>query len=58
MAVDPDLRARRETIVREHAESENRHEFDVTLATLDHPRYELIPNHPVTIGGALLRKLR
>jgi steroid delta-isomerase-like uncharacterized protein len=44
MAVDADLRTRRETIVRDHAESENRHEFDVTLATFDHPRYELIPN--------------
>src|SRR2546423_2243231 len=43
MALDTDLRARRETIVREHAESENRQEFDVTLATFDHPRYELIP---------------
>ena len=33
------LRARREAVVREHMESENRHEFDVTMSTFDHPRY-------------------
>ena len=106
-----DLRERRERIVREHMESENRHEFDVTLATFHHPRYEIVPtgdvydgreevstcfeddrlvcerayfdsakilrqrgiahdpltlrgrvatvlNHPLTVGGALLRSLR
>jgi steroid delta-isomerase-like uncharacterized protein len=42
MAVDAALRAAREELVREHMESENRHEFDVTLGTFDHPRYELI----------------
>lgn len=36
------LRARREEIVREHMESENRHDFDATLRTFQHPRYELI----------------
>ena len=51
MSVDTDLRARRETIVREHAESENRHEFDVTLATFDHPRYELVPSGEVIDGA-------
>jgi steroid delta-isomerase-like uncharacterized protein len=51
MAVDTDLRVRRETIVREHAESENRQEFDATLATFDHPRYELIPNGEVIDGA-------
>jgi steroid delta-isomerase-like uncharacterized protein len=35
-------RAQRETVVREHMESENRHEFDVTMRTFSHPRYELI----------------
>jgi steroid delta-isomerase-like uncharacterized protein len=50
MAVDEDLRARRETIVREHAESENRQEFDVALATFDHPRYELIATGEVIDG--------
>jgi steroid delta-isomerase-like uncharacterized protein len=42
MAVDDALRARREEIVREHMDSENRHEFDATLGTFEHPRYELI----------------
>jgi steroid delta-isomerase-like uncharacterized protein len=46
-----DLRARREAIVREHMESENRHEFDVTLQTFfDHPRYEIIPTGEVHDG--------
>jgi steroid delta-isomerase-like uncharacterized protein len=35
-------RERRAAIVREHMASENRHDFDATLATFDHPRYELI----------------
>jgi hypothetical protein len=35
-------RAQREAVVREHMESENRHEFDVTMRTFSHPRYELI----------------
>jgi steroid delta-isomerase-like uncharacterized protein len=36
------MRRKRESIVREHMDSENRHEFDATLATFDHPRYELV----------------
>jgi steroid delta-isomerase-like uncharacterized protein len=44
------LRERREQIVREHMESENRHEFDVTLGTFDHPRYEIIPTGDVYDG--------
>ena len=38
-----ELRERREALVREHMESENRHEFDVTMGTFHHPRYEIIP---------------
>ena len=45
-----DLRDRREAIVREHMESENRHEFDATMATFDHPRYELIATGDVYDG--------
>jgi steroid delta-isomerase-like uncharacterized protein len=45
-----DLRARREAIVIEHMESENRHEFDVTLETFDHPRYELIATGDIHDG--------
>jgi steroid delta-isomerase-like uncharacterized protein len=44
------LRERREAVVREHMESENRHEFDVTLATFAHPRYELIATGQVYDG--------
>jgi steroid delta-isomerase-like uncharacterized protein len=44
------LRERREAVVREHMESENRHEFDVTLGTFDHPRYEIIPTGDVYDG--------
>ena len=47
-----DLRARREEIVREHMESENRHQFDVTMATFHHPRYELIATGDVYDGVA------
>jgi steroid delta-isomerase-like uncharacterized protein len=44
------IRKKREEIVREHMESENRHEFDVTLDTFDHPRYELIATGDVYDG--------
>lgn len=44
------LRETREQIVREHMESENRHEFDVTMATFHHPRYEIIPTGEVFDG--------
>jgi steroid delta-isomerase-like uncharacterized protein len=45
-----DLRERRLAIVREHMESENTHDFDVTMATFDHPRYEIIPTGDVYDG--------
>jgi hypothetical protein len=32
-------------------ESENRHEFDVTLGTFEHPRYEIIPTGDVYDGA-------
>jgi steroid delta-isomerase-like uncharacterized protein len=44
------LRAAREEIVREHMDSENRHEFDVTLGTFHHPRYELVATGDVYDG--------
>jgi steroid delta-isomerase-like uncharacterized protein len=50
MAVSEALRNKREAIVVEHMESENRHEFDVTLETFDHPRYELIGTGDVFDG--------
>ena len=45
-----DLRETREATVREHMESENRHDFDVTLATFHHPRYEIVPTGEVHDG--------
>jgi steroid delta-isomerase-like uncharacterized protein len=46
-----DLRAERERLVREHMESENTHDFDVTLTTFaDHPRYEIVPTGEVHDG--------
>ena len=47
---DDSLRARREAVVREHMESENRHEFDVTMGTFKHPRYEIIPTGEIHDG--------
>src|SRR5213596_1215986 len=45
------LRETRERIVREHMESENRHEFDVTMGTFAHPRYEIVPTGDVYDGN-------
>ncbi len=51
MPIDRNLRDHREHIVREHMESENVHEFDRTLATFRHPRYELIATGQVHDGA-------
>ena len=50
-----DERSRREAIVREHMESENRHDFDATIATFSHPRYELMASGEVFDGEAEVR---
>jgi steroid delta-isomerase-like uncharacterized protein len=50
-----DLRARREAIVREHMESENAYDFDTTIATFGHPRYELIATGDVYDGEEAVR---
>jgi steroid delta-isomerase-like uncharacterized protein len=44
------VRERREEIVREHMESENRHDFDTTMRTFAHPRYELVATDEVHDG--------
>ena len=49
------LRDRREAVVREHMESENRHEFDVTIATFARPRYEIIPTGEIFDGEEAVR---
>ncbi len=46
------LRERRLALVREHMQSENELRFDDTLATFDHPRYELIATGEVFDGPA------
>ena len=51
-----DLRAERDTVIREHMESENRLDFDVTIATFDHPRYELVGTGQVFDGEEQVRE--
>jgi steroid delta-isomerase-like uncharacterized protein len=53
---DEDLDVARAAVVREHMESENRHEFDATIATFSHPRYELIATGEVFDGEAEVRR--
>jgi steroid delta-isomerase-like uncharacterized protein len=45
------LRERRLELVREHMQSENEHDFELTLSTFDHPRYELIATGEVYDGA-------
>src|SRR5689334_10170186 len=49
------LRERREAVVREHMETENRLDFEATLRTFKHPRYELIPTGEVIDGTDAVR---
>lgn len=42
-------------MVREHMESENAHDFDRTIATFAHPRYELMATGDVFDGEAEVR---
>ena len=51
-----ELRARRAAVVREHMESENRQDFEATLATFAHPRYELIATVQVFDGEEAVRQ--
>jgi steroid delta-isomerase-like uncharacterized protein len=55
MATD-DLRARREAVVREHMEAENRYDYDTVLATFAHPRYELMATGQVFDGEDEVRR--
>jgi steroid delta-isomerase-like uncharacterized protein len=54
-APSAELRVRRETIVREHMESENHHDFDTTIGTFSHPRYEIVPTGDVYDGEQQVR---
>ena len=55
MADDQDLAQARLAVVREHMESENRLDFDATIATFDHPHYELIATGQVFDGEEEVR---
>jgi steroid delta-isomerase-like uncharacterized protein len=56
MAPSPtSLRERREAVVREHMDSENRLDFEATLRTFAHPRYELIATGEVFDGEDAVR---
>jgi steroid delta-isomerase-like uncharacterized protein len=50
VAVSAAMRRKREALVREHMDSENRHEFDATMETFHHPRYELMATGDVYDG--------
>jgi steroid delta-isomerase-like uncharacterized protein len=47
--------AERARVVREHMAAENRHDFDATIATFDHPRYELVGTGQVFDGEEEVR---
>jgi steroid delta-isomerase-like uncharacterized protein len=55
-AAPPELRDLREQVVREHMESENEHDFDTTVGTFSHPRYEIVPTGDVYDGEAEVRR--
>src|SRR6476646_8613903 len=49
--MDAGQRERRDAVIREHMDSENRLDFDATLATFAHPRYELVATGQVFDGA-------
>src|SRR4051812_15495737 len=53
--MDDELRRKREATVREHMESENRHDFDTTIGTFSHPRYEICATGDVYDGEEEVR---
>ncbi len=50
------LRVARDAVIREHMDSENRLDFDASLATFDHPRYELVGTGQVFDGEEQVRQ--
>jgi len=49
------LRQRREAIINQHADAENRHDIEATIATFHHPRYEV--NGVASDGEEAVREL-
>jgi steroid delta-isomerase-like uncharacterized protein len=56
MALTAAVKKAREKIVREHMESENDHDYETTMGTFEHPRYELIGTGEVFDGDADVRE--
>ncbi|MBA2609178.1 MAG: nuclear transport factor 2 family protein [Actinobacteria bacterium] len=56
MSTNDDVRTRREAVVREHMEAENRLDFDAVIDTFAHPRYELMASGEVFDGEAEVRE--
>lgn len=50
------LRRAREAIVREHTASENRHDFEATVATFAEPRYEVVATGEVHASAEEVRR--
>ncbi len=53
--VDNGLRERREAVVAEHVEAENRHDIEATIATFHRARYEV--NGETSDGASAVREL-
>jgi steroid delta-isomerase-like uncharacterized protein len=56
-SADSGLRERREAVVREHVEAENRHDVEAVIATFDRARYEVIPLGEPSDGEAAVKRL-
>ncbi|HEY7609917.1 MAG TPA: ester cyclase [Alphaproteobacteria bacterium] len=56
-AIALELRARREALIRAHADAENRHDVEATLETFHRPRYEVVPLGEPIDGAANVRDL-
>ena len=56
MTVSEEIRQSREALVREHMESENDHDFETTIGTFGHPRYEIVPTGDVFDGEEEVRR--
>ena len=56
-AIALDLRARREAVIRAHADAENRHDVEATLKTFHKPRYEVVPLGEPVDGAMNVREL-
>jgi steroid delta-isomerase-like uncharacterized protein len=54
--MDMSTREKREAVVREHMRSENDLDFDATIATFAHPRYELVATGRVFDGEEEVRR--